>query len=152
MDINWLAKAWGLDDDNQNKIIYFYTPAMSLIYGLREALALVAEEGLQNVITRHSVNSLILQKHIKSLKLQFLVIKPEDRLSGILSVMIPEGVDGLKVIQYLSEVHNIVIFGGLGPTLGKIWRMGLLGVNACEKSVSALCQALTEALKQQKYI
>ena len=84
MDINWLAKAWGLDSDN--KFIYHYTPALSLIYVLREALSLVAEEGLQNVIERYERNSRLFQNHINSLGLRFLVPISEHRLHVILSV------------------------------------------------------------------
>ena len=150
MDINWLAKAWGLDNQNNNKFIYHYTPAASLIYGLREALALVAEEGLHNVIARHSVNSLFVQNHINSLGLKFLVNKPEHRLPAILSVLIPDHINGDQVIRHLSDYYNITISGGLELFVNKIWRIGLLGVNANYKSVSTLCRALTEAIDEQK--
>ncbi len=149
MDINWLSKAWGID--NNNNFIYHYTPAMSLIYGLREALALVAEEGLADVIARHVRHSLIVQQEMESMGLKFLVSKREHRLPAILSVVVPDSINGEKVRQYLSDYYDISISGGLGPTVGKIWRIGILGVNANRKSSAILCRALNEAINDQKY-
>ena len=150
MDINWLAKAWGLDSSNNNQFVYHFTPAMSLIYGLREALALVAEEGLQNMIARHERNSLFVQDQIISLGLEFLVSNPKHRFPAILSVLVPKGIDGNEVNKYMNDFYNISISGGLGPTAGHIWRIGLLGVNANRQSVSILCRALKEAISNQK--
>jgi alanine-glyoxylate transaminase/serine-glyoxylate transaminase/serine-pyruvate transaminase len=150
MDINWLAKAWGLDDDNNHQFIYHYTPAIPLMYGLREALAIVAEDGLHNTIERHGKCSLFVQKHITSLGLKFLVEKPEYRLPPILAVVVPNGIDGNEVVKHLSDFYNITIAGGLGPTAGKIWRIGFLGVNANHKSVGVLCRALSEAISEQR--
>ncbi|CAG2116719.1 unnamed protein product [Medioppia subpectinata] len=150
MDINWLAKAWGLDDDNNHQFVYHYTPAVSLMYGLREALAMVAEEGLSHTVDRHMKSSLIVQKHISSLGLKFLVEKPEHRLPPILSVLIPNDVNGNEVIKHLLDFYNITIAGGLGPTAGKIWRIGFLGVNANDQSVGVLCRALSDAIADQR--
>ncbi len=148
MDIKWLSKAWGID--NNDNFIYHYTPAMSLIYGLREALALVAEEGLANVIARHVRHSLKVQQELKQMGLKFLVNKPEHRLPGILSIVVPNNIDGEEVRQYLSDRYDISIAGGMGPTVGKIWRIGILGVNANPRSAAILCQALNEAINDQK--
>jgi len=149
MDINWLSKAWGID--NNDNFIYHYTPAMSLIYGLREALALVAEEGLGNVIARHVRYSLIVQQEVKSMGLRFFVNKTEHRLPGILSIVVPQTINGETVRQYLSDLYDISISGGLGKKKKKIWRIGILGVNANRRSVVALCQALKEVINDQKY-
>ncbi|XP_054159437.1 alanine--glyoxylate aminotransferase-like [Oppia nitens] len=150
MDINWLAKAWGLDPDNNHQYIYHYTPAISLMYGLREALSLVAEEGLANVIQRHRKCSQLVQQRISAQGLEFLVTEPDHRLPAIMSVIVPKDINVEKVAQNLLDYYNITIAGGLGPTAGRIWRLGFLGVNATEASVELLCRAFNEAIAEQR--
>ncbi|CAG2172962.1 unnamed protein product [Oppiella nova] len=157
LDLILLAKAWCLDSDNHYKYnmynykyVYHYTPAVQLMYGLRESLAMVVEEGLQNVIERHQKCSLFVQKEITSLGLQFLVQKPEHRLSALLALWIPDHIDGQKVINDLCNSYGITISGGLGAISHQIWRLGFLGVNANPQNVNTLCKAFSEAINRQK--
>ncbi|XP_054161813.1 alanine--glyoxylate aminotransferase-like [Oppia nitens] len=147
LDFKLLARAWCLDGDNNYQFMYHYSPATVLLYALREALAMVADEGLDNVIHRHRDAHQYLQQYMtEELGLQLFVERPEYRLPGLLAVCVPEDVVSDKVVSYLNDKHRITITGGLGPTFGKVWRLGFLGSNANRTSVQKLCTALADAL------
>lgn len=96
----------------------------------------------------------VLEKALEDeLGLRLLVPEAEHRLPGIVSVLMPEDIDGGKVITYLYEEHDILIGGSLIPassTVPKFWRMGYLGVNASLSAVRRLVTALKEALADQR--
>lgn len=74
-----------------------------VMYGLREALAEICEQGLESFRNRHSENALRLQKGLQRMGLELFVDKPEERLPTITAVRIPYGVDWNKVSNYLLE-------------------------------------------------
>lgn len=133
--------------------MYHYTHAINLLYGLREAIALVVEEGLNNVVQRHIQAREYFEMRLKQMRLAFLVDQSKHRLPGIMSVVIPENIDGAKVMSYLYEKYDILIGGSLlAANLGlpAFWRLGYLGVNANAKQIDKLCEALRETLQQQQ--
>lgn len=73
------------------------------MYGLREALAEICEQGLEAFRDRHYENSIRLQKGLQQLGLELFVKKPEERLPTITAVRIPYGVNWNKVSDYLLE-------------------------------------------------
>ena len=151
MDLEWVAKAWGLD--NQGIYAYHYTHAINLLYGLREAIQLVLEQGIENIIKRHRVAKAHLENRLLEIGLECLIPRPCRRLPGIMSVIIPDGIDGARVMTYLYNRHRISIGGSLlAASLGlpRFWRIGYLGVNADVAKVDRTIDALQEAIFEQR--
>lgn len=152
MDLGWVAKAHGLD--NNGVYAYHYTPAINLLYGLHEAIKLVAEEGLENVVERHQQMRKYLITELGKLGLRLLIERPEDRLAGITAVMVPDDIDGPKLMSDLSNNFNILIGGSLlrrpGQQEAKFWRIGYLGMNAHQDKIDRLLSALKQALLAQR--
>src|SRR5260370_151609 len=120
-DLTTAMNYWGKDR------LYHHTPPISLIFALREAMRLVVEEGLEARWERHRVNQLALIAGIEAMGLELLVRNPADRLPTVTAVMIPGGIDDVKVRNQLLDEFNIEIAGGFGAVKGKIWRVGLMG-------------------------
>jgi alanine-glyoxylate transaminase/serine-glyoxylate transaminase/serine-pyruvate transaminase len=140
LDMLLLGKYWG------SERIYHHTAPINLYYGLREALRLVAEEGLANCWQRHQKNVEYLWQSLEEIGLKMHVAK-EYRLPTLTTVCIPDGVDGKAVARQLLLEHNIEVGGGLGELAGKVWRVGLMGFNSRPESVDRLVAALKEVLK-----
>ena len=84
-------------------------------------------------------------KQLNNIGLELLVDE-KYRLPSLTTVVIPNGVDGKKVSNYLMDNYNIEIAGGLGILKGKVWRVGLMGVNANKEIVDILIPRLKEAI------
>ena len=139
LDMTLLGKYWGSDR------VYHHTAPINLYYALREALRLVAEEGLANCWQRHQKNVEYLWEGLESLGLS-LHVEREFRLPTLTTVCIPEGVDGKAIARQLLNEHNIEVGGGLGELAGKVWRVGLMGFNSRPESVDQLLEALKQVL------
>jgi alanine-glyoxylate transaminase/serine-glyoxylate transaminase/serine-pyruvate transaminase len=124
---------------------YHHTPPISLIYGLREALRLVAEEGLEARWERHAQNQQALIAGLEAMGLEIFVRNPAERLVTVTAVNIPAGVDDKLFRRQLLDEFNIEISGGLGVLKGKIWRVGLMGYSS-QKSNVLLFMAVMEKL------
>lgn len=152
MDLGWVAKAYGLN--NNGAYAYHYTPAINLLFGLHEAIKLVAKEGLENVVARHQKMKRYLVEEIHKLDLNLLLENPEDLLAGITAVIVPEDIDGSLFIKYLSEKFDILIGGSLlrasGHECPKYWRIGYLGMNAYKDKIDRLIAALKQALSTMR--
>lgn len=120
----------------------------TLLYGLREALALVCEEGLEQTIQRHRECSLELQRGLEAMGLQMFVPTAEHRMSTVNTVKIPASanVDWKSVAKYAMDKHLMEISGGLGPTAEQVFRVGLMGVNATPAKVAKYLEVFREAL------
>ncbi len=139
LDMSLLAKYWG------EERVYHHTAPINMNYGLREALRLVAEEGLEQRWQRHQKNAELLWSGLESLNLTCHVDK-EFRLPTLTTVRIPEGVDGKAIAKRLLNEYNIEIAGGLGELGGKVWRIGLMGYNSRPENVLLLLDALEKVL------
>ena len=128
---------------------YHHTPPISLIYGLREALRLVLEEGLEARWERHLHNQQALIAGIEAMGLELFVSNPADRLVTVTGVRIPAGLDDKKVRQQLLDEFNIEIAGGIGPTKGQIWRIGLMGYSSQKSNILLFLAALEKVLLDQ---
>jgi alanine-glyoxylate transaminase/serine-glyoxylate transaminase/serine-pyruvate transaminase len=126
-DLTTAMNYWGKDR------LYHHTPPISLIYALREAMRIVLEEGLEARWERHRLNQHALIAGIEAMGLDLLVKNPAHRLPTVTAVMVPSGVEDLKVRNQLLDEFNIEIAGGFGPLKGKIWRVGLMG-NCSQKA------------------
>ncbi len=123
----------------------------SLIFALREAMRLVVEEGLEARWERHRVNQLALIAGIEAMGLELLVRNPADRLPTVTAVMIPGGIDDVKVRNQLLDEFNIEIAGGFGAVKGKIWRVGLMGYCSQKPFVLLFLAALEKCLLDQGF-
>jgi alanine-glyoxylate transaminase/serine-glyoxylate transaminase/serine-pyruvate transaminase len=139
LDMTLLSKYWGKERT------YHHTAPINLYYALREALRLIAEEGIENSWTRHQKNVEYLWEGLENLGLS-LHVKREFRLPTLTTVCIPEGVDGKAIARQLLNEHNIEIGGGLGELAGKVWRVGLMGFNSRPETVDRLLDALKQVL------
>jgi len=130
---------------------YHHTPPISLIYGLREALRLVLEEGLEARWERHRQNQQALVAGLEAMGLELFVSNPADRLITVSSVRVPEGVDDVRVRRQLLDEFNIEIAGGFGPLKGQVWRVGLMGYSCQRGNVLLFLAALEKVLLEQGF-
>jgi alanine-glyoxylate transaminase / serine-glyoxylate transaminase / serine-pyruvate transaminase len=128
---------------------YHHTPPITLIYGLREALRAVLEEGLEARWERHAQNQRALVAGLEAMGLKLFVTNPADRLITVTAVNIPAGVEDAKLRQQLLDEFDIEIAGGFGPTKGKIWRIGLMGYSSQKPNVLRFLASLEKTLLDQ---
>lgn len=102
-----------------------YTPAVSLITGLRECLKLIKEEGLYNVFGRHDRLARATRAACAALGLKALA--PDAPSNAATGVFVPEGVDGGKLVKYLRDEVGVTMAGGQDHLKGKILRIAHLG-------------------------
>jgi alanine-glyoxylate transaminase / serine-glyoxylate transaminase / serine-pyruvate transaminase len=139
LDLPLFAEYW------ETHQAYHHTPPITFYYALLEALRIVEEEGLEARFSRHRLNHLALVAGLEALGLQMHVEAPY-RLATLNTVKIPAGVDDAKVRGRLLREFGIEIGGGLGSLKGKVWRIGLMGVNSQPNSVLLLLAALEQIL------
>ena len=130
---------------------YHHTASATLFYALREGLAMVAEEGLENRWERHRRNHLAFVAGIEAMGLEMHVRNSADRLWTLNTPSVPEGVDDAKVRKFLLEERGIEIAGGFGPLAGKVFRIGLMGYGSTAENVLFVLEALEDALKHQGF-
>jgi len=129
---------------------YHHTGPINLFYAFHEALAMIAEEGLEARIQRHSKNGSALQAGLEAMGLT-LHAQQGYRLSPLTSVRIPSGIDDVKIRQRLLNEFNIEIGGGLGKLKGNVWRIGLMGHSSTEQNVLLVLYALEKLLTEEGY-
>ena len=144
LDLSLIANYWGFDR------VYHHTAPASMIFGLREGLRIVLEEGLEARFERHRRNARALWAGLEALGLE-LVAPDGVRLSQITPVWIPDGVDDDEVRRLLLREHGIEMGKGLGQFAGKAWRVGLMGESSKPEYVLALLSALDDILPRQGY-
>ena len=144
-DLTPILSMWG------SERTYHHTPPVSLIFALREALRLVVEEGLEARWERHAQNQQALVAGVEALGLDLFVRDPSDRLVTVTAVKIPAGIEDRKVRQQLLDEFNIEIAGGIGPTKGQIWRVGLMGYSCQKTNVLLFLAAIEKVLLDQGF-
>jgi alanine-glyoxylate transaminase/serine-glyoxylate transaminase/serine-pyruvate transaminase len=111
-----------------NKTGYFpYTPATNLLYGLREALRMLREEGLENVFARHDRHAEATRRAVRAWGLEVLCAVPEEYSSSLTAVMTPAGHDADGLRKRILEAFDMSLGTGLGKLAGKVFRIGHLG-------------------------
>ena len=108
---------------------YFpYTPALPMLYGLRESLAMLAEEGLENVFRRHAyLAGGTRAAVIDGWKLKLCAVAPKWYSDTVSAIMVPEGINGADVISRAFKRYNLALGAGLSKVAGKLFRIGHLG-------------------------
>lgn len=140
LDLSLLTSYWA-----GAKRAYHHTAPVNMVYALHEALRALLEEGVENATRRHRDAHLYLVDRMGSIGLE-LFVPIECRLPMLNAITIPHGVDDAAVRSRLLAEHDVEIGAGLGPLAGKIWRVGLMGRNACRESVDRVVTALGRLL------
>jgi len=125
-----------------------YTPAVSLVVGLREVLRQIKEEGLENVFARTERMARATREAMKALKLQLFA--PDSPSDAVTAIIAPADIDGQKVVKILREKHNITIAGGQDQAKGKIFRIAHFGYMDTYDIVSVV-SAVEMTLKELGY-
>lgn len=139
LDLTMVFKYWGPERT------YHHTAPISMNYALREALRIVAEEGLEARFERHRRNAEMLWDGLAALDLS-PVVPLDHRLPSLTTVRLPDGLDDAAVRRRLLDEYNIEVAGGLGAFAGKVWRIGLMGYSSRPENVVTLLGALERIL------
>jgi len=159
--MNWLrartspVRSWYLDlklihDYSTVSHRYHHTAPISMFYALREALLVIAEEGIENRWERHRRCHKFFVKEIEAMGLS-MHVPAANRIPTLNTVVVPKGVDEAKVRKRLLEGPGIEIAGGFGPLAGKIFRVGLMGPLATEETVEFFLTEFRKALSAEGY-
>jgi len=156
-------KAWGFVEKATLPRFYFdfkrelknikenqsaWTPAVTLVVGLREVLRMIREEGLENVFARTDRIARATREAMKALGLALFA--PDSPSNAVTAIVAPPGVDGQKVVKVLREKHNITIAGGQDQAKGKIFRIAHFGYMDTYDIVTAVA-AVELTLKELGY-
>jgi aspartate aminotransferase-like enzyme len=140
LDLAQLADYWSPARFNH------HTAPTAMVYGLREALRAIHEEGLEPRFARHRLHGDALRAGLRALGLTlFGKEATAHRLPFITPVVVPDGVDELRIRRRLVEDFGIEIGAAFGQLQGKIWRIGTMGYAAARPNV-LLCLAALESV------
>jgi alanine-glyoxylate transaminase/serine-glyoxylate transaminase/serine-pyruvate transaminase len=107
---------------------YFpYTPSLPMLYGLRESIAMLLEEGLENVFARHHRLAEGTRKAVKAWGLELCARAPRWNSDTVTAIMVPPGFNGAEVIDVAYRRYNLALGAGLARMAGKLFRIGHLG-------------------------
>jgi alanine-glyoxylate transaminase/serine-glyoxylate transaminase/serine-pyruvate transaminase len=143
-DMSLLFRYWG-EAGAPKERAYHHTAPIASIYGLRESLRLVMEEGLEARWQRHRDAHAHLVRGLERMGLSLLT-PAAHRLPQLSVIQIPEGVDDGDVRRRLLD-RGIEIGSGFGALKGKTWRVGLMGYNARPEAVDRFLSELEDALQ-----
>jgi alanine-glyoxylate transaminase/serine-glyoxylate transaminase/serine-pyruvate transaminase len=111
-----------------NKTGFFpYTPGTNLLYGLREAIAMLREEGLENVFARHNRHAEATRRAAKAWGLDVLCQNPAEYSGSLTALVMPDGHDADAFRGVILDHFDMSLGQGLGKLKGKIFRIGHLG-------------------------
>lgn len=139
LDLHHLNRYWNGDHT------YHHTACSNIVYGVREAIRIAMEEGLEARWERHQLHGDAVKAGIEAMGLKILT-KPGYALSVLTAVSLPEGVDELAIRKGLLDEYNIEIGGGFGALKGRLIRIGLMGYNSNRKNVDTVLAALEHVL------
>jgi len=139
-DLSLIADYWA-----EGKRAYHHTAPINMVYGLREALRIVLEEGLEARFARHLRNSAALMAGLAQLGCAPQAQEGR-RLPSLNCVQVPQGVEEAPIRKALLTEYDVEIGGGLGPLAGKVWRIGLMGEGSRPGNVLTVLGALEQQL------
>ena len=137
LDMTLVEKYWGAERT------YHHTAPISMNYALREALRIVAEEGLEARFARHRANAELLWAGLEELDLPPFV-PPAHRNVTLTTCQVAPGMDEPAFRRRLLDEYNIEISGGFGPLKGKVLRIGLMGFSSRRENVALLLTAMRQ--------
>lgn len=144
LDLSLIADYWGEGH------VHHHTSPVSMMFGLREALALVIEEGIQTRWLRHERVAAALRSGLAALGLRSPV-KDHCILNQLTVIELPDGVDDVKLRTQLLDEFSIEVGRGLGHFAGRVIRVGLMGESCVPANVFAMLSALETLLPRQGY-
>jgi alanine-glyoxylate transaminase/serine-glyoxylate transaminase/serine-pyruvate transaminase len=107
---------------------YFpYTPAIPLLHGLKKAMELMLEEGMENVWKRHARLAEGVRCAVRAWGLEMCAKDPKWYSNSVTAIIVPEGFDARDVMHYAYHRYNLSLGAGLSEVLGKVFRIGHLG-------------------------
>jgi alanine-glyoxylate transaminase/serine-glyoxylate transaminase/serine-pyruvate transaminase len=118
---------WGPVLERNKRGEFPYTPATSLLFGLRESIAVLNEEGLANVFKRHARLAEACRRAVRALGLEVLCRNPAEYSNTLTAVVMPEGMDSDAYIAHANRTLDLSLGVGLGAVKGKVFRIGHLG-------------------------
>jgi len=104
-----------------------YTPATNLLYGLREALSMLAEEGLDRVYARHARHAEATRAAVQGWGLEVLALDEREYSGSLTAVLLPDGYDADAVRSLILDSYDMSLGSGLGKLAGRVFRIGHLG-------------------------
>jgi alanine-glyoxylate transaminase/serine-glyoxylate transaminase/serine-pyruvate transaminase len=104
-----------------------YTPATNLLYGLREAIAMLLKEGLDNVFARHARHAEATRRTVRAWGLEILCAEPREYSNSLTAVLMPQGHDADELRRVILEAFDMSLGSGLTKLQGKVFRIGHLG-------------------------
>jgi alanine-glyoxylate transaminase/serine-glyoxylate transaminase/serine-pyruvate transaminase len=147
------SRSWYLDlklihDYSTVSHRYHHTAPISMFYALREALRIVAEEGIENRWERHRRCHQAFVQGVEAMGLS-MHVPEQHRIATLNTVRVPAGVDEARVRKRLLDGPGIEIAGGFGPLAGKIFRIGVMGPLATEDNVQFFLKEFERVLSAQ---
>jgi alanine-glyoxylate transaminase / serine-glyoxylate transaminase / serine-pyruvate transaminase len=104
-----------------------YTPATNLLYGLREAIRMLLDEGLEQVFTRHARHGEATRRAVEAWGLEVLCANPAEYSASLTAVLMPVGHDADELRATILSAFDMSLGTGLGRLAGKVFRIGHLG-------------------------
>ena len=104
-----------------------YTPGTNLLFGLREAIAMLEEEGLPNVFARHARHGEATRRAVRGWGLEILCANPQEYSNSLTAVVMPTGHDADRLREVILDRCDMSLGAGLGKLAGKVFRIGHLG-------------------------
>lgn len=132
-------KAWKVIENAKTSNFYFsykkakasldkndtaFTPAVTLIIGLKKSLDMIKEETIEKVWKRHEDNAASMRAAVEAIGLKLFSLNPAN---AVTAVVIPEGVDGLAFVKKIRDEYGVTMAGGQAQVKGKIFRVAQMG-------------------------
>jgi alanine-glyoxylate transaminase/serine-glyoxylate transaminase/serine-pyruvate transaminase len=105
-----------------------YTPPVGLMNGLKLALEMLEEEGIDNVIARHHRIAQGVRAAVKAWGLELCATSPEVYSDTVSAIQTPDGFNATDIVTHAAEVYGVAFGVGLGEVAGKVFRIGHLGM------------------------
>ena len=120
---------WRWDDmlEANAKGFFPYTPATNLLYGLKEALAMMKEEGMGSIFSRHQRHGEATRRAVRAWGLEIWALDPKEYSNVLTAILLPDGFDEVAFRALVLEKFNMSLGAGLGRLAGKAFRIGHLG-------------------------
>src|SRR5438552_15340433 len=144
LDLPKLHRYWNGDHT------YHHTACSNLVYGMREALRLILEEGLDTRWARHQLHGEAVRAGIKAMGLDILT-QPGYELPVLTAISLHDGIDEMAIRNALLDEYNIEIGGGFGTLKGRLIRIGLMSYNSSRKNVDTVLAALEHVLPRSGF-
>jgi alanine-glyoxylate transaminase/serine-glyoxylate transaminase/serine-pyruvate transaminase len=106
---------------------YPFTPAISLFMAAKEAIAMMEEEGYDNIVARHDRLAEATRRAVRAWGLDILCADPKAYANALTAIMVPEGVNADQLRATILDLYDVSLGAGLGKVAGKVFRIGHLG-------------------------